>query len=99
MREHNAFFQPIRTKAKRNDALADDSFPRLAQVTKAFSLDKRHRLPVFDPGYNLHAFDNSDKVFRVSQRLQDSPRLTSVASFPALENGHIFTRLAIYDDI
>lgn len=53
---------------------------------------------MFDPGYNLHAFDNSDKVFRVSQRLQDSPR-TSVASFPALENGHIFTRLAIYDDI
>ena len=51
---------------------------------------------MFDPGYNLHAFDNSDKV---SQRLQDSPRLTSVASFPALENGHIFTRLAIYDDI
>lgn len=41
---------------------------------------------MFDPGYNLHAFDNSDKVFRVSQRLQDSPRLTSVASFPALEN-------------
>lgn len=53
------------------------------------------RLPVFDSGYKLLALDNGVKVFCVLQRLQDSPRLTSLASFPALENGHIFPRLVI----
>ena len=50
---------------------------------------------MFDSGYKLPALDNGVKVFRVLQRLQDSPRLTSLASFPALENGHIFPRLVI----
>ena len=88
------------------------AFPRLTQVSNFPELDtgnagykgvptfaKGHRSPVFDPGYKLITLHNGDKVFRVSQRLQDFPPLTLVASFPALENGHIFPRLTFYDNI
>ena len=54
---------------------------------------------MFDPGYQLPALDNGDKVLLLSETLQEFPRLTSAASFPALENGHIIPRLALYDDI